>query len=314
MEILTPRNLKEKFKDPWIAPYKKIITMVHDDMVEIVEYHPCVGGSEWIVYQYERSSKLVEKSKRDGNKHTFLVKVGKSDFNLKPSFYAAGIEEVSVEGDEVKVVHVGLAGAGVGAAMCRGMAEGVKRVEIYDMGGGSKVGRAAVITPKLEKVVIGVDDTDTREKGATWTLANNVGVELSKMGFEYIDHVIVQLYPHNPNKTQNCVAIALVFGVMPGERDKLIEEAYKLFKKHTLSQKTSMAVLDGLKIPEELRNYAQSAKKSMITLKEAEKIGKDMGIQFVEVTGPQGKIGALAALGLYDDVKEAVKLSNARKS
>jgi len=33
-----------------------------------------------------------------------------------------------------------------------------------------------------------------------------------------------------------------------------------------------------------------------------------MGIQFVEVTGPQGKIGALAALGLYDDVKEAVKV------
>ena len=128
------------------------------------------------------------------------------------------------------------------------------------------------------------------------------------MGFEYIDHVIVQLYPHNPNKTQNCVAIALVFGVIPGERDKLIEEACKLFKKHTLSQKTSMAVLDGLKIPGELRKYAQSAKKSMITLKEAEKTGKDMGIQFVEVTGPQGKIGALAALGLYDDVKEAVKV------
>jgi methanogenesis imperfect marker protein 11 len=308
MEILTPRDLKEKFKDPWIAPYKKVITMVDEDQVEIVEYHPCIGGSEWVVYQYKRSSELVEKSKRDGNKHTFLVKVGKSEFNLKPSFSAAGIEEVSIEGGEVKVVHAGLAGAGVGAAMCRGMAEGVKRVEIYDIGGGSKVGRAAVITPKLEKVVIGIDDTDTKEKGATWTLANNVGIELSKMGFEYIDHVIVQLYPHNPNKTQNCVAIALVFAVKPGERDKLIEEAYKLFKKHTLSPKTSMAVLDGLEIPEELRKYAQSAKKSMITLKEAEKVGKDIGIQFVEVTGSQGKIGALAALGLYDDVKEAVKV------
>lgn len=308
MEILTPRDLKEKFKDPWIAPYKKVITMVDENQVEIVEYHPCIGGSEWVVYQYKRSSELVEKSKRDGNKHTFLVKVGKSEFNLKPSFSAAGIEEVSIEGGEVRVVHAGLAGAGVGAAMCRGMAEGVKRVEIYDIGGGSKVGRAAVITPKLEKVVIGIDDTDTKEKGATWTLANNVGIELSKMGFEYIDHVIVQLYPHNPNKTQNCVAIALVFAVKPGERDKLIEEAYKLFKKHTLSPKTSMAVLDGLEIPEELRKYAQSAKKSMITLKEAEKVGKDIGIQFVEVTGSQGKIGALAALGLYDDVKEAVKV------
>lgn len=50
--------------------------------------------------------------------------------NLKPSFSAAGIEEVSLEGDEVRVVHAGLAGAGVGAAMCRGMAQGVKRVEL----------------------------------------------------------------------------------------------------------------------------------------------------------------------------------------
>ncbi len=308
MEILTPEDLKEKFKDPWIAPYKKVITMVDGNQVEIVEYHPCIGGSEWVVYQYKRSSNLVKKSERDGNKHTFLVNTGKSDMNLKASFSAAGIEEVSVEGDEVKVVHAGLAGAGVGAAMCRGMAEGVKRVELYDIGGGSKVGRAAVVTPKLEKVVIGVDDTDTKEEGATWTLANNVGIQLGKMGFEYLNHVIVQLFPHNPNKTQNCVAIALVFAVKPGERDKLIEEARRLLEENTLSDKTSMAILDGIGIPEKLREYSMAAKTSMITLEEAEKAAKDMGIQFVEVTGAQGKIGALGALGLYDDIKEAARV------
>ncbi|MGF7117483.1 methanogenesis marker protein 11 [Methanobacterium oryzae] len=308
MEILTPDDLKDKFKDPWVAPYKKVLTMVDDDQVELVEYHPCVGGSEWMIYQYGRSSNIVKSAKRDGNKHTYITKIGKSDLDLKASFSAAGIEEVSVEGDEVKVVHAGLAGAGVGAAMCRGMAEGVKRVELYDIGGGSKVGRAAVVTPRLEKVVIGIDDTDTKEEGATWTLANNVGVELDKMGFEYLDHVTVQLYPHNPNKTQNCVAIALVFAIKPGERERLIEEARKMFKEHTLSDKTAMAILDGIKIPEKLREYAIAAKGSMITLEEAEKIGEEIGIQFVEVTGPQGKIGALAALGIYNDIKEAVKV------
>jgi len=308
MEILTPKDLKDKFKDPWIAPYKKVLTMVDKDLVEIVEYHPCVGGSEWMVYQYERSSNIVKSAKRDGNKHTYLTEVGKSDLNLKASFSAAGIEEVSVEGDEVKVIHAGLAGAGVGAAMCRGMAEGVKRVELYDIGGGSKVGRAAVVTPKLEKIVIGIDDTDTKEEGATWTLANNIGIELSKMGFEYIDHVIVQLYPHNPNKTQNCVSIALVFAIKPGDREKIIEETRNLLKKHTLSGKTAMAILDGINIPEKLREYAEAAKKSMITLEEAEKAAEEMNIQLVEVTGAEGKIGALAALGLYNDIKEAVKV------
>lgn len=308
MEILTPTDLKKKYKDPWIAPYKKVFTMVDDDLVEIVEYHPCIGGSEWMVYQYRRTSDLVLKSKRDGNKHIYLVKVGKTVLDLKPSFSAAGIEEVSIEGDEVRVVHAGLAGAGVGAAMCRGMAEGVKRVELYDVGGGSKLGRAAVVTPRLQKVVIGIDDTDTKEEGATWTLANNVGFELSKMGFEYIDHVIVQLYPHNPNKTQNCVAVALVFAIKPDEREKLIEKSHDLLKKYTLSDKTSMAILDGIKIPEKLRSYSQDAKKSMISLKQAEKIAEELGIQLIEITGSRGKIGALAALGLYDDIKKAVEV------
>ncbi|MDD1775195.1 MAG: hypothetical protein LUQ24_06675, partial [Methanobacterium sp.] len=184
MEILTPQDLKDQFKDPWIAPYKKVITMVDGNQVELVEYHPCVSGSQWMIYQYKRSSNLVLESKRDGDKHTYLLKTGKSDMTLKPSLNAAGIEEVQVEGDEVRVVHAGLAGAGVGAAMCRGMAQGVKRVELYDVGGGSKVGRAAVVTPVMEKVVLGIDDTDTPEEGATWTLANNTGMELDKMGFE----------------------------------------------------------------------------------------------------------------------------------
>ncbi|MCE5214019.1 MAG: DUF1743 domain-containing protein [Methanobacterium sp.] len=308
MEILTPQDLKNKFKDPWIAPYKKVLTMVDNSLVELMEYHPCVSGSEWMIYQYKRSSNLVLDSRRDGDRHTYLLKVGKSDMSLKPSLNAAGIEEVSVEGDEVRVVHAGLAGAGVGAAMCRGMAKGVKRIELYDVGGGSKVGRAAVITPLLEKVVLGIDDTDTKDEGATWTLANNVGIELSEMGFEYLDHITVQLYPHNPNKTQNCVAIALVFAIKPGEKDKLVEKAADILKKHSLSDKTALAVLKGIQVPEKLRSYAEAAKKSMITLEETQKTAKELGIQLVEVTGAQGEIGALAALGLYNDVKEAVKV------
>lgn len=308
MEILTPEDLKTKFKDPWIAPYKKVITMVDDDQVELVEFHPCVAGSEWMVYQYKRTSDLVIDSKRDGDKHTYQLKIGKTDMKLKPSFSAAGIEEVSVKGDEVKVVHAGLAGAGVGAAMCRGMAQGVKRVELYDVGGGSKVGRAAVVTPKMQKVVIGIDDTDTKQEGATWTLANNAGNELSRIGFEYLDHITCQLYPHNPNKTQNCVAIALVFAVEPSRRDKLVEKICGILKRDTLSDKTAIAVLDGFKIPELLRTYAEDTKKSMMTVEDAEKTAKEVGVQLVQVTGAAGEIGALAALGLYNDVEEAVKV------
>ena len=41
--------------------------------------------------------------------------VGSSPIDLKASFNAAGIDEIVIDGDEVKVTHAGLAGAGVGA-------------------------------------------------------------------------------------------------------------------------------------------------------------------------------------------------------
>ncbi|HHW05791.1 MAG TPA: DUF1743 domain-containing protein [Methanothermobacter sp.] len=308
MQILTPEELREKFKDPWIAPYKKIITMVDNDLVEIVEYHPCISGSHWMIYQYPRTSELIIKAKRDGNRHTYLTRTGKTRLNLKASLNAAGIEEVAVTGDEVKVVHAGLAGAGVGAAMCRGMAEGVKRIELYDIGGGSKVGRAAVITPRMEKVIIGIDDTDTKDMGATWTLAHNIGVELSRDGFEYLDHIIVQLYPRNPYKTQNCVSVALTFAVKPGTGKKLVDEVIRRLREKTLSDKTSVAIFKGIKIPGELREYSIRAKKELIGIRDAREVARKVGVQLVEVTGAQGQIGALAAIGLSDDVEEAVKV------
>lgn len=170
------------------------------------------------------------------------------------------------------------------------------------------MGRATVVTPRMEKVIIGIDDTDTKDEGATWTLAHNVGAELARQGYQYLDHITVQLYPHNPNKTQNCVAIALVFAVKPGEKDGLIRKVVELLKKDTLSDKTSIAVLQGLDVPRKLRSYSEAAKKSMLTVEEAEKVAQDVGVEMVEVTGSQGKIGALAALGMYNDIEEAVKV------
>lgn len=178
MEILKPNQLKEKFNDPWIAPYQKVLTMVDGNKVEIVEFHPCISGSHWLLHQYKNNSDLIDSAYRDGNKHVYSCHIGCAPLDLKASFNAAGIDEIVVDGDEVKVTHAGLAGAGVGAGMCRGMGEGVKYIELLEEGGGSKVGRARVVTPKLEKVVIGIDDTDVKDAGATWTMAHNLGVEL----------------------------------------------------------------------------------------------------------------------------------------
>lgn len=308
MEILKPEQLKEKFNDPWVAPYEKILTMVDGDKVEIVEYHPCISGSHWLLNQYRNNSELIDSAYRDGNKHVYSCHVGCAPLDLKASFNAAGIDEIVIDGDEVKVTHAGLAGAGVGAGMCRGMGEGVKYVELEEIGGGSKPGKATVVTPKLEKVVIGIDDTDTKEEGATWTMAHNVGMELKNEGFEYIDHIIVQLYPHNPHKTQNCVSIALTFAVESERKEELINKLVEILKRDSLSDKTAIAILEGLDIPEKLREYSIATKSGMMTIEKAEEVAKELNIPLIAVTGEQGKVGALAALGLYNDVEEAVKV------
>ncbi len=307
MEILKPDELREKFQDPWIAPYEKVLTMVDGDKVELVEYHPCISGSHWLLHQYRNNSELIDSAYRDGNKHVYKCHVGSAPLDLQASFNAAGIDEIAIDGDEVKVTHAGLAGAGVGAGMCRGMGEGVKYIELLDIGGGSKVGRATVVTPKLEKVVIGVDDTDVKDAGATWTMAHNLGVELKGLGFEYLDHIIVQLYPHNPHKTQNCVSIALTFAVESDKKQELIDKTIEILKRNTLSDKTAIAILEGLDIPEKLREYSIATKSGMMDVETAESVAEELNIPLIAVTGEQGKVGALAALGLYDDVEEAVK-------
>jgi tRNA(Ile2) C34 agmatinyltransferase TiaS len=104
------------------------------------------------------------------------------------------------------------------------------------------------------------------------------------------------------------VAIALVFAVKQDEKDKLVKEVVRLLKEDTLSNETAIAVIQGIQIPEELRSYAGAAKKSMITVEEAEKVAESVGVELVEVTGSQGKIGALAALGVYNDIEEAAKV------
>ena len=152
-----------------------------------------------------------------------------------------------------------------------------------------------------------MDDTDVKDAGATWTMAHNLGVELASEGYEYLDHIIVQLYPHNPHKTQNCVSIALTFAVEESKRDELINRVIEILKRDTLSDKTAIAILEGLEIPEKLREYSIATKSGMMDVETAEKVAEELDIPLIAVTGEQGKVGALAALGLYNDVEEAVK-------
>ena len=107
--------------------------------------------------------------------------------------FPPGISAVSVIGDEIAVTYIGMGGGGVGATSCRAAAKGVLR-EQCDPSGGGKVASATLWLPR-QRVLIGVDDTDTAEEGATWTLVHNIARAVENEQSVYLSHTIVQLFP-----------------------------------------------------------------------------------------------------------------------
>lgn len=303
-------------KKKWISPHRKVTVAVDTKagVAEIIEEHArgtCLGGAAWSLYHYTKNSDIIYWSKREGPMIFYKVHLSRMQTAAKlvASYDPAAIESVIIDGDRVKVTYSGLAGAGV-AALSRGMADGVEGVEVSNYGGGKKIGRATLIVPKKEKLVIGVDDTDTAEEGATWSLVNELAVEISSklQGVDYLEHAIVQLFPQNPFKTQNCVAVAVSFAAPPGSRRKIIKAFQEKLAEHTLSKETGMAVFRGIDIPQSLKDYAAKAKSSMVTVDDAKAAAKDAGVETISITGERGLIGAVASIAYMETPDIAVLL------
>jgi methanogenesis imperfect marker protein 11 len=306
--------LKLSKDKPWVSPFEKIVA-VHDkalNIVQIYEYHArnaCYGAAAWAVYHYNRTSSLVVNARRDGARDIFTLKLGKTKLELKPSLSSAGIEAVKVQEDAIRVTYAGLAGGGVGSTLCRAMGEGVYNAEIHEEGGGDKLGKATLVLPKMVKVQVGVDDTDKKGAGATWSLANEIAVEFAKSyGIHYLNHTLVQLFPGTPERTTNCVATVLTFAVKPDRVNYLKNELKKRFLAHTLSEQTGLAVWEGVVVPKEIKEFSNNAKKRVVTIEDAKKIASAQHIDLVKVTGARGFIGAVAGIGYAEEQEQAVKL------
>jgi len=314
----SPQQLKELVKGKkWIFPYNELYAMYDEknDIIELIEdYAPKNGlfAEGWRAFHFPRTSSLVISGKREGTKSIFLIKVGKTELNLKPAFAPIGIESVEVdkERDEVRIMYAGYGGGGVSACYCRGTAKGVKRVEIYQEGGGDKLGKAAIVLPLYRKIIIGVDDTDNEEEGATYTLVHNIAEEIADdKNIRYLTHVNAQLVPDNPNKTRNGMSTSLGFAVKKGFEERLVEHFLVQLKKETFSEHTGMVVFRGVVIPDEIKRLGDRFKREFITDMEMIKTAaKKHDINWYAVTGERGIIGAIAAIGLHDDPDYAASL------
>ncbi|MGA3359189.1 MAG: methanogenesis marker protein 11 [Halobacteriota archaeon] len=286
---------------PWIVPYKDILAVAGTDCVELIETTNCYGGAAWARYHYSQTSPLIVSSRSLGSTTRYLIKVGTSHLKLRASVSAGGIESVELSQNAVKVTYAGLGGGGVGATMCRALA---RDVIDYDLtpAGGSKMSRGTLTLPKRSRIIIGVDDTDTKEEGATWSLVNNIAAKVDSKALRYVSHAIVQLYPVKA-KTKNCVATVVEFASL--NDGKPIKKFKKLLEDLSLSDKTGMAVLKSFSA-ERLLSYGDAARSGEVSHSAAIEAADAAGVE-VCLEG-RGIIGAIAALPFFSQSDTSVKL------
>lgn len=286
---------------PWIVPYKDILAIAGTDCVELIETTNCYGGAAWARYHYSQTSPLIISSRSFGSTTRYLIKVGTSHLNLRASVSAGGIESVELSKDTVKVTYAGLGGGGVGATMCRALARDVLDYDLTPAGG-SKMSSGTLTLPKRSRIIIGVDDTDTKEEGATWALVNNIATMVDSKAFRYVSHAIVQLYPVKA-KTKNCVATVVEFASL--NDNKPIKKFKKLLEDLSLSDMTGMAVLKSFDA-ERLLSYGDAARSGEVLHSAAIEAADAAGV--VVCLEGRGIIGAIAAIPFFSQSDTSVKL------
>lgn len=293
-----------ELSDPYNITYKGIYAVADrkNEQVEIMERSSCYGGSAWALYHYSKSP-LVIKSRAVGDMMRYLVRTGHIPLDLKSSVAAAGIESVIVNGDEIEITYSGLGGGGVGATTCRAYANGVLRCRLSESGGGKRAS-GTIVVPRRERVLVGIDNTDSKEVGATWTLAHNIAVAVDSPESKYISHTLVQLYPV-PDKTQNCVATVLEFACTDGTKKELLDAIRGGLEKYSVSKETGMVALSDFDA-EALMDYSRQCRSCMITKELTLKTCREHGVEIC-IDG-KGIIGALAALPWFSRNEEAVMI------
>lgn len=287
-------------RDPYQAPYQEIIAVASADgrQIELIECFDCIGGGMWVAKHYAQSP-LVTNVRTVGTSIRYYLTPGNVELPLTGSTFPAGISGAEVSDTEIAISYLGMGGGGVGASICRAGAKGVLRAETTPCGGGKLAGSTLHLR-RMERVIIGIDDTDTPEAGATWALTHNIAREVENDASRYLSHTITQLYPV-AQRTKNCVAVAIEFATT--EPEALITAVQKRVEKYTLSDKTGMVAFRGFD-PSPLEEYAWMVKRGEITLSDMESIRPYLDIRI----GGSGIIGAAAAIPLYTRFNEALVL------
>lgn len=230
-------------------------------------------------------------------------KVGKVDATLVPSFVPLAVTEVEPLEKSVIVSYRGIGG---GPDLIKLLSSGAMNCIEQHL---NSNGKAFKTEYKLyKKVVIGVDDTDSAAKGATFNTALQLASILNRSSGDYhfLRLTLSFNWPANPVKTTNNASSGVVFAVTPGKEEALISDFERLIREHSISKETGMVVNKKVRAPEVLKNYSRKVKREKVDVSEAFKAAEQAGVRAMPITGERGLIGALSVVGLVDDAEEAI--------
>lgn len=301
MISLTPKEVRERF-GPLFAQKFLVIVDERSRTAEILEQCRVRGTIEWDAMNRRRAGGAVTRCSVDGTSMTIHARLGKFPVNFGSASGDIGgqaLEAVEVAGDEVITTWAGIAGAGVGIAACLPQAPGVIRAEYpteEDLKvGGARTNHVRIISPRYEKICIGIDDTDTRSEGATWVMALKCAEACAMDGVEFLNMRLVQLNPAVPEKTTNCVGTALNFAVRPKVIPRLLEAVRQYVEKNTFSGDTGIAWYRGIADFSDAP-AARTVKTMIMTTEEAVREADALGIEYLDRNNRKGRIGALGAV------------------
>lgn len=302
MQVLRPDEVRARY-GPLFC--KGFFTLVDEKAGKARIIEKCVskGPGEWDLVNRRRTGGVIDRISIESDSIVMDVTIGEKELNFGPvsaDVGGQGLSALKVEGDEVRTTWFGIAGATVGIGACIPQCSDVIRTEYPDdfQIGGAHRAHVDIITPKMVRVIIGIDDTDTKEKGASWVVSLKLGMECP-IG-RFLEHKIIQLNPKVPNKTTNCCSTAVSFAVKEEEIPALIEYTVDFVRKQSYSEDAVITVFQGLEVPEKLRDYGWSCKSVLYTTDDAIKVAEETGVQIISVTGLKGVIGAVAAIGCFD--------------
>ncbi|MCQ2055994.1 MAG: DUF1743 domain-containing protein [archaeon] len=300
--VLTPKEVKERYGSMFCRGFCTIVDE-KNNIAKVVETCTARGPVEWDLVNRKRAGGVILNTHLDGCTLTMSTFIGKKELKFGPSsaeLGGQGLESLTIIDGKVHTVWKGIGGASIGIGACLPQAEGIIKTIYPDNFkiGGAHTASVEIITPMLIRVIVGIDDTDTKERGASWAMAMDMARKCPYGKF--LEHKIIQLNPRSPNKTTNCCSTAVAFAIEPENTDCLVEFCKKFITENTLSDETAMAVFKGLKFSESFVDWCLRAKSTIYTLDEAIKVAESNDVEVTYITGKKGAIGAIAAIGCFD--------------